>query len=67
MADKTVTFTANELAAIPPGQLENLLAIASRVEASAVVRDADGNVRYDDPSLAGQFGEAHLEEGAHDG
>ena len=61
--DGTVTYTLEDLQAMTP---EELAALNARIKAAgdqvkymgtAVVRDKDGNVKYDDPSKAGTFGE----------
>lgn len=62
MDDRTqrITLTRAELDAMSREQISNLLLKATKVEATAVVRRADGSIRYDDPTLAGTYGEEHL-------
>lgn len=60
---ETVTYTLEDLQAMTP---EELVAVMAKIKAAghnveyngtAVVRDSDGNIKYDDPSKAGTFGE----------
>jgi hypothetical protein len=44
-----------------PGELSALLLKATKISGTAVVRRADGSNKYDDPALAGQYGEEHLQ------
>ena len=67
MTEKQITFTKAELDAMSDEQLTNLLLKVSKVTATAVVRRADGSIKYDRPELAGQYGEEHLREGGERG
>ncbi len=60
--DKTieVTLTKAEMDAMPPEELNAMFIHAFKVEGKAVVKDKDGNVKYDDPTLVGSYGEAEL-------
>lgn len=58
-ATRTVTYTAADLAAMPPTQLVLLLQ-APKITATLVVQRADGTIKYDDPATAGQYGEQYL-------
>lgn len=58
-----ITLTKDQLDRMKPGELSNLLLKAHKVEATAVVRRADGSIKYDRPELAGTYGEKHLEAG----
>lgn len=64
--DNKITFTKRELDAMTPEQLTSLLLKASKVEATCVVRRADGSIKYDRPELAGTYGEEYL-RGGEDG
>jgi len=57
---KKITLTREEIEAMPREEFNNLIMAAQKVEATAVVRRADGTVKYDDPNLAGTYGEEHL-------
>lgn len=50
-------YTQEELANMSEEDRINLLMKASKIEATAVIRDANGNVVYDEPSLAGTYKE----------
>jgi len=65
--EKTITLTKEELDRMPEEELCSLLMKASRVQATAVVRRADGSIKYDNPELAGTYGEEHLKEGTQHG
>jgi hypothetical protein len=63
--DKKITLTKGELEQMSEEQLTNLLLKAVKVEATCIVRRADGSIKYDRPELAGQYGEEHLTGGEH--
>ena len=67
MEMKTITLSAGEVAAMSDEDLTNLLLKAAKVTATCVVLDKDGRVKYDDPELAGTYGEAHLTQEKTDG
>ena len=54
---ETHTYTKEELQAMPPDEANNLMMLATKIEGKAVVRCADGSIRYDDASLAGTYHE----------
>ncbi len=56
---ETRTYTKEELDAMPEGALLELLLKATEITGTVLVRDKDGNPKYDDPSLAGTYGEAN--------
>jgi hypothetical protein len=56
-----ITLTKRELDQMSPDELTNLLLKAHKVEATMVVRDKNGNIKYDRPELAGTYGEEHLD------
>lgn len=60
METKKITLTRKEIEAMAPGELSKLLIAAHKVEATAVVRDNNGDVKYDCPELAGSYGEEFL-------
>lgn len=60
--DKQIKLTKREIDAMSDEQLTNLLLKASKVEATCVVRRADGSIKYDRPELAGTYGEEHIEK-----
>lgn len=57
----TETFSREQLLAMPADKLAALLEKAQRPDVKftgqAVVRKADGSIKYDDPSKAGSYGE----------
>jgi hypothetical protein len=55
-----ITLTKAQLDAMSRDDLSTLLLRAQRIEATAVVRDVHGNIKYDDPTLAGTYNEEHL-------
>ena len=55
-----VTLTKAELDAMTPEARNNMFIHAFKVKGTAVVKDAEGNVRYDDEKLKGTYGEAEL-------
>lgn len=62
MEKKTITLGKKELDAMSEDELNNLLLSATDVKATAVVLRRDGTVKYDNPELAGTYGEEHLAE-----
>lgn len=54
------TYTPEELAAMSRDDIARLLLRAVKIEATCVVRRADGSIKYDDPSLAGTYHEENL-------
>lgn len=56
----TVQYTKEDLEAMPPAQARSLIMKAVKIEGTFVVRDKDGNIKYDDPSLKGTYGEDKL-------
>lgn len=55
-----ITLTKAQMDAMPPDDLTKLLLSAEKIEATAVVRRADGSIKYDDPTKAGTYGEQYL-------
>lgn len=51
------TFTKEELDAMPAEAANNIMMLATKIEGTVVVRDKDGNIKYDNPALAGTYGE----------
>lgn len=62
METKTITLSKAELDAMSEDDLNNLLLKAADVKATAVVLRRDGTVKYDNPELAGSYGEEYLAE-----
>lgn len=54
------TYAPQELAAMSRDDLAQLFLRAVKIEATCVVRRADGSIKYDDPSLAGTYHEENL-------
>jgi len=57
---KTITLTRADIEAMPREKFTDLLLAAQEIKATAVVRRADGSIKYDEPELAGTYGEEHL-------
>ena len=55
-----IHLTKTDLDAMTPQELNTLLLKATKIHVTAVVRRRDGSIRYDDPTLAGTYGEASL-------
>lgn len=64
---KTKTYTLEDLAAMPKDEAMATFLKAVKIEGSAVVRRADGSIKYDDPALAGTYKEAKDGSGIGDG
>lgn len=60
MDTKQITLTPQQLDAMSREDLSALLLAATKVEATFVVRRADGSIKYDDPALAGTYHEENL-------
>ncbi len=60
MSEKRITLTREQIEAMPKDEFAKLILSAHKIEAKAVVRRADGNIKYDRPELAGTYGEEHL-------
>ncbi len=58
--NRTVTLTRAEVERMGPEAFQRLILAGGKVRAKGVVRRADGSIKYDDPSKAGQYGEEHL-------
>ncbi len=50
-------YTKEELQAMSPEAAHNLMMLATKIEGHAVVRRADGSIKYDDPAFAGTYHE----------
>ncbi len=57
MSEGTKTYGPAELAAMTAEEFNDALLKAIKIEGKVLVRDKDGNPKYDDPSLAGTYGE----------
>lgn len=55
------TYTLEELQRMPTQRRNELLLRATKIEATVVVRDAQGRRKYDDPTLAGSYREENLD------
>lgn len=55
-----VTLTKAELDAMSPEARNNMFLHAFKIKGTAVVKRADGSIKYDDPSRAGEYGESEL-------
>lgn len=62
METKRITLSPAQIDAMDKDDFVNLLLKATKIEATCVVRRADGSVKYDDPSLAGTYHEENLKE-----
>lgn len=62
-----ITLTREQLKKMSKDELTKLLLSAEKIEATAVVRRADGSIKYDDPSLAGKYGEEFLQKESEHG
>ncbi|MHC4236844.1 MAG: hypothetical protein ACYSSM_01045 [Planctomycetota bacterium] len=51
------TYTKEEFEALPPETQNNIMMLSPKIEGKAVVRRADGSIKYDDESLEGTYGE----------
>ena len=60
MDEKRITLTKQQLDAMDATALNALLVKATKMQATAVVRRADGSIKYDDPALAGTYHEEQL-------
>ena len=54
---ETKTYTEKDLAGMTPEEVTNVFTKMVKIEGQGVVRDKDGNIKYDDPSKAGSYGE----------
>jgi len=54
------TYNLDDLKAMPSGQAVALLIKSIEISGTIVVRDKNGNIKYDDPTLAGTYGENKL-------
>lgn len=63
METTRITLTKAQLDAMSRDELTTLLLRAHRVEATFVVRDVHGNIKYDDPTKAGTYHEETLTHG----
>ena len=54
------TYTLDDLRDMPEDQAASLLMKAVKISGTIVVRDKDGNIKYDQPELAGTYGEDKL-------
>jgi len=56
-----ITLTRSDLEKLTNDDVIALIMRAYKIRATAVVRDKDGNIKYDDPSKAGSFGEEYID------
>lgn len=54
-------YSLEDLKNMSREQRNDVLLKATKIEATVVVRDADGKLKYDDPALAGAYGEENLD------
>jgi len=54
---ETKKISAKEFNEMPADEQASVLMKMVKIEGVGVVRDEDGNIKYDDPSQAGTFGE----------
>jgi len=57
MSEKTTTYTKEQFEALSPAAQNNVLLKMVKIEGKAIVRRADGSIKYDDVSLEGTYGE----------
>ena len=55
-----ITLSKDEIDEMDVEEFQNLLRIAVNMSGTAVVRRADGSIKYDNPELAGTYGEENL-------
>lgn len=55
--DGSLNYTREELLAMPKAEAQALIRKAVKIKGTAVVQRADGSIKYDDPSRAGQYHE----------
>jgi hypothetical protein len=60
MTARTITLTRDELDAMTSDELCELLLSVYQWQATCVVQRADGSIKYDQPELAGTYGEQYL-------
>ncbi len=53
----TITYKAEELKKMSSEDFNNALMDAVQIRGTVLVRDKDGNPKYDNPELAGTYGE----------
>ena len=54
---KEKTFNLEELQALTPEERKTVFAGKVKIKGKGIVRDKDGNPKYDRPELAGTYGE----------
>ena len=50
-------YTKEQLEKMSPAQMNNVFLRATKIQGTGVVRDKDGNIKYDNPESAGNYGE----------
>jgi hypothetical protein len=56
--DGSTTYTKEELEAMPVAEASALLKVTgAKLKGTGVVRDKDGNIKYDDDARKGEYGE----------
>lgn len=60
METKRITLTPEQIAKMDREEFSRLILRATKIEATCVVRRADGSIRYDKPELAGTYHEDNL-------
>lgn len=58
--DTKITLTPEQLRQMDKHQLAQMFLRAQKIEATFVVRRADGTIKYDQPELAGTYHEETL-------
>jgi len=55
--DGMITYDQADLAKMSPEEVNNVFMKQVKIEGVGVVRSASGHVKYDNPALAGSYGE----------
>ena len=58
--DGSATYTKEDVDAMTPAEFNNVFVGKVRIEGKGVVRGADGNIKYDDDAVPGNYGEDHI-------
>lgn len=56
-----ITYTKEEIEAMTPEQVNNIMMLNPKIEGVGVVKRADGTIKYDDESTRGNYGEDLLD------
>ena len=60
MSEQEMQYTKEELDAMSPEAANNLMMLASKIEGTGVVRQADGTIKYDSDAEPGTYGEENI-------